>query len=144
MPDELSGFHHVALSVSNRDASAAWYRDMLGFEELFREDQEHRKACVMRFPAGGYGVALVEHVGGPSAAFDPRTRGLDHLAFSVSAAADLDLWATRLTAGGIQHSGAIRLERGAILNFKDPDGISLALFWDRPDADGSPVGEARA
>jgi glyoxylase I family protein len=125
----LASFHHVALSVSDRDTSAAWYAQVLGFEEVFREEQAGRKACVMRFAGGGYSIALVEHVGG-GAAFDPRTRGLDHLAFSV-ARDDLDAWATRLSDAGVEHSGPIEIEVGTILNFKDPDGISLALFRDR-------------
>lgn len=128
---ELARFHHVALSVSDCDASAAWYANVLGFQELFREEHPSRKACVMRFPGGGYGIALVEHVDGHGAVFDPRTRGLDHLAFALSSN-DLDAWAARLSAAGVEHSGPIEIERGVILNFKDPDGISLALFWDRP------------
>jgi hypothetical protein len=29
------------------------------------------------------------------------------------------------------HSGPIEVPPGEILNLKDPDGITLALFWDR-------------
>ena len=34
--------------------------------------------------------------------------------------------------GRLEHSGAVEVPPGAILNFEDPDGIALALFWDRP------------
>ena len=44
---------------------------------------------------------------------------------------ELDEWAARFDAEGVTHSGAIDVPTGAILNFKDPDGIALALFWDR-------------
>ena len=40
---ELLGFHHCALTVRNRDASAAWYAEVLGFEELFREEGDDRR-----------------------------------------------------------------------------------------------------
>jgi hypothetical protein len=33
---------------------------------------------------------------------------------------------------GIEHSGVIEIPPGAILNFRDPDGVALALFWERP------------
>jgi glyoxylase I family protein len=61
----------------------------------------------------------------------PSRVGLDHLAFSVETREQLDEWAARLSAAGVEHSGVAAIAPGAILNFKDPDGISLALFWDR-------------
>lgn len=129
--NDLTGFHHVALTVSDRDASVAWYRDVLGFVELFREEGEDRRACVMRFAHGPIGIGVVEFTG-PHDTFDERRTGLDHLALSVATRDDLDEWAAKLTASGIEHSGAIDVPPGAILNFRDPDGIALALFWDRP------------
>lgn len=125
----LAAFHHVALSVSSRDASAEWYARVLGFEELFREDGSERRAAVMRFRAGGYSVGLVEHRGnGP--AFDARHVGLDHVALAVATLEDLERWAEHLEASGVEHSGVTLVPPGAILNFRDPDGIALALFWD--------------
>ena len=143
-PAELVSFHHVALSVRNRDESAAWYAEVLGFTEFFREESPHRKTCVMAFPGGGYSVGIVEHVDGGREHFDPRARGLDHLAFTVASRDELDGWAKHLTAAGVEHSDPIEIAPGAILNFKDPDGISLALFWDRRGADGRSVGETKA
>jgi glyoxylase I family protein len=107
---------------------------VLGFVELFREDGEERRACVLGFAGGGFSVGVVEHRDGADDAFDPRRRGLDHLAFAVGARNELEGWAERLTARHVEHSGVIGIPPGAILNFKDPDGISLALFWDRPQA----------
>ena len=129
--DDLSGLHHAALTVRDRDASARWYHEVLGFEEVFREDGEERRACVMRFARGGFSVGVVEHLPGDDGAFDPRRRGLDHLAFTVDSLEALHGWADRLSAAGVAHSGVIDVPPGAILNFDDPDGIRLALFWDR-------------
>jgi len=127
----LAGFHHLALTVTDLNASIEWYAAVLGFDELFREDGEHRKACVMRFPGGGQQLGLVQFLPLDDGGFDPRRIGLDHLALAVATRAELDAWAERLTTAGVQHSGAIEVPPGVILNFKDPDGIALALFWDR-------------
>jgi glyoxylase I family protein len=130
---ELARFHHVALTVRDVAASASWYARVLGFQVLFREDGDTRRSCVMRFADGGYAVGLVEYPAMDDVGFDPRRIGLDHVAFLVERREDLDAWADRFDAAGVTHSGAIDAGPGAILNFKDPDGIGLALFWDEPD-----------
>src|SRR5947207_6514942 len=94
---ELRGFRHVALTVTDCDASAEWYQSVLGFEELFREANDERRACVMRFPRGAFGVGVVEHVASADAPFDPSHRGLDHVAFSVGSLEELEQWAQRLS-----------------------------------------------
>lgn len=136
----LEQFHHVALTVEDRDASAEWYARVLGFEEVFREEGEERRACVMRFAGGGFSVGLVEF--GPIGAvrvdrFDPHRTGLDHLAFAAPTREDLDDWDHRLVAEGVTTSGVIDIPVGAILNFTDPSGIALAIFWDGPNPKGS-------
>jgi glyoxylase I family protein len=136
MGQALRAFHHVALTVSDRDAAAEWYGRVLGFKELFREDGDARRACVMQFAGGGYSVGLVEH-GGDRSTFDPTRIGLDHLAFAVTSLDELGSWSARLTELGVDHSGVIEIPPGAILNFRDPDGIALALFWDRDVQSGS-------
>lgn len=35
---ERSGFHHLALTVTDLDRSEAWYRRVFGLVELFGED----------------------------------------------------------------------------------------------------------
>jgi glyoxylase I family protein len=129
--NDLRGFHHVAVTIRDLDASVAWYGGLLGFEELFREEAPDRRACVMTFPDGSYGVGLVEYPTRPFEPFDPRRSGLDHLAFSVGTLDEIRAWATRLSDAGVIHSGVIEIPSGAILNFKDPDDIALALFWER-------------
>jgi glyoxylase I family protein len=131
---ELTGFHHTALTVRDLDTSADWYATVLGFHELFREEADGRRACVMSFPGGAMGVGLVEHRGKDHGLdFDPTVVGLDHLAFTVATKEEMAQWAQRLTDADVEHSGVIEVPPGEILNFKDPDGIALALFWDRPE-----------
>ena len=127
---ELLGVHHVALTVRDLDVSADWSAAVLGFEELFREADDERRACIMRSPDDSVVVGVVEHRAGDDEAYDPTRLGLDHLAFTVGSRAALAHWSQRLTDAGVTHSGVIDTPRGGILNFKDPDGLALALFWD--------------
>jgi catechol 2,3-dioxygenase-like lactoylglutathione lyase family enzyme len=132
---EIQGLRHAALTVRNLDASARWYMDVLGLEEAFSEPGEERRAVVLRLPDGGPVVlGLVQHGRDERPGFDPTVVGLDHLAFAVGSRGELDVWADHLIDRGVAHSGAIDVPPGAILNFKDPDGIALALFWERPTA----------
>lgn len=127
----LDGFHHAALTVSDLQRSADWYSQVLGMVELFREEAPTRRAAVYRFAGGGTSVGLVEHGGSGQGGFDPAVVGLDHLAFSVATQGDMREWAAHLDSQGVAHSGPIEVPPGEILNFKDPDGIALALFWDK-------------
>ena len=126
----LGAFHHAALSVRDCEASSRWYQEVLGLQPLFSEDGAARRARVLAFQAGGYAVGFVEHHLADTSPFDPRRTGLDHLAFTVASLDVLRQWEKRLDQAGITHSGIITVPTGAILNFKDPDGIALALFCD--------------
>jgi glyoxylase I family protein len=132
-----SGFHHVALTVRDCDVSAAWYQQVLGLTELFREDGDERRACVMAFRDGGFAVGVVEHRGADGAPFDARRTGLDHLAFTVSTRAGLDAWVVRLDEHAVDHSAIVDLGERAIVNAKDPDGIACR-------SSGTPTRPARS
>jgi glyoxylase I family protein len=60
--------------------------------------------------------------------FDEDRTGLDHLSFAVDSRADLDAAATVLDDRGVPHGGVKDIGVGAVLEFRDPDGIALELF----------------
>lgn len=95
------------------------------------EPAEHRRAVVLAIPGTDLLLGLCQFYEGSEGSFDPTRVGLDHFAFSVESRANLDGWVDRLDELGIEHSGAIEVPPGAILNLKDPDGIALALMWRR-------------
>ncbi len=121
----MTGFHHLALTVHDLDASASWYERLFNLELVSDEPGDERRASVYRLRGTTQLLGLVEHRGNDGAEFRPDRIGLDHAAFSVPTRAEVDAWAQRLDVAGIEHSGRIDIPLGAILNFTDPDGIAL-------------------
>lgn len=127
----LTGASHVAFTVTDLERSLRWYREVLGAELFLDEREEGRQAVILALAGTALLIGLTTHDGDDPDSFDPARPGLDHFAFSVATRENLDDWATHLDAHGVGHSGAIDVPPGTILNFKDPDGIALALFWRR-------------
>jgi len=127
---DLAGLHHVALSVKDLDRSATWYREVLGLVEELRLTSGDRRSVVLRLPGTTAQLGLVEHASS-GAGFDPRNLGLDHVAFAVGSGEELAAWADRLQEAGVSSSGVVEAPFGGMLHFADPDGIALALFWNR-------------
>lgn len=123
----IVGFRHVGLSVTDLEVSTRWYSDVLGFVEMFRECGPQRSAVILCQLASGVMVGLVQVRGRAGGGFDPARSGLDHLCFLVEDREVLAGWARRLTEAGVEHSGIREMSTGPIVNFKDPDGIALAL-----------------
>lgn len=123
----ITGLRHVGLSVTDLERSAAWYAHVLGFKELFREAEGQRSAVIMGRPGTGLLLGLVHFARGANDAFTPFRTGLNHVCFAVASREEVDGWAARLDELAVPHSGVAQMKTGPILNFKDPDGIALAI-----------------
>lgn len=126
----LTGFHHASVTVTDLDRSAAWYESVFDLTELFDEHGDGRRAKVYRINGTHTMLGLVEHSTTGDDRFRPDRVGLDHLAFAVAERGHVDEWAIALEAANVDHSGPIELPVGAILNFHDPDGVQLSIFWE--------------
>ena len=126
----VTGFHHLAVTVRDLAASSAWYEQLFDLEQLFDEPGDERKGRVYRLRGTSAMLGLVQHAGNDGSAFRPDRTGLDHAAFAVATRADMDAWVAHLDDVGVEHSGAISIPTGAILNFADPDGVALSIFWE--------------
>lgn len=122
---------HIDFSVSDAEASARWYCEVLGLQRLRRADLEHRIMIVLQHAPTGLVIGLNEHKVVPVPRFDDRNMGLDHIGFSVAERADLDAWEKQLSALGVVHSPAVDTTNGAALVFRDPDNIQLEFWWTR-------------
>jgi catechol 2,3-dioxygenase-like lactoylglutathione lyase family enzyme len=126
----LTGFHHLALTVRDLEVSASWYEGLFDLDAVMDEPGDERRAKVYRLQGTDVMLGLTEHRSNDGSVFRPDRTGLDHAAFGVATRADVDAWVERLDAAGIVHSGRIDIPVGAILNFPDPDGIQLSIFYE--------------
>jgi len=123
----ITGFRHAGLTVTDIDRSATWYADVLGFKELFREAEGQRTAVIMGMPGTSLLLGLVHFADGANDAFTPFRTGLDHLCFAVAGREEVNGWASKLDELGVSNSGVVEMKTSPIVNFKDPDGIALAI-----------------
>ena len=127
---------HIDLSVSDVEASADWYCEVLGLRRLRRADLDNRIMVVLLHAETGLIVGLNQHHVPTADRFDEHRPGLDHLGFAVRDRADLDDWEARLTELGVDHSPVQDAPSGSgtALVFRDPDNIQLEFWWTRPRA----------
>ncbi|HVL07283.1 MAG TPA: VOC family protein [Acidimicrobiales bacterium] len=125
----ITGFHHASFTVSDREKSVAWYRDVLGFERHSEVEGETFLRTRMRHPDSGITVTLTEHRQGGGGRFDERRIGLDHLALAVRDLDDLKAWKRRFEERGVDHSEIKETGPGAsMITMRDPDNIQLEVF----------------
>ena len=127
----VSGFSHVALTVSNIEVSREFYSETLGLTVLDSSDTY----CALLI--GGDSLSaliLTSHESGIPGPFSEFRPGLDHVSLAVPDLASLEDWRTRLTQQGV-HSDLRSSEWGHHLNFRDPDNIAVELVVVQPDTD---------
>ena len=121
------GPHHIALSVTDKDASAAWYRRVLGFRFVREFETGIPRILQMHVESGTF-ISVYNHVGRSLDRFDPHRTGLDHLALAVSDDSALLEWVDHLDALGVEHSPVRDLGHARFVSLEDPDGIQIELW----------------
>lgn len=109
-----------ALQCADLDASIAWYRDVLGFELLYRADELawcEMKSAVERVQVG---LGQVE---------EPQTSGGATLTWGV---VDIDTARTRLEGQSVRFDGETMTipDMVRLATFFDPDGNRHMLYQD--------------
>lgn len=107
---------HVALGSQDPDSLGAFYEEMFGTVEVARRDE-------LRFLSGGRGFAYDVVLG-------PWPPGMDHFAFAVASAADLEEARRRLDAAGVAFEALdLEQEHGIVdgLRFVLPSGHVMEL-----------------
>ncbi|MBV8964882.1 MAG: VOC family protein [Mycobacteriaceae bacterium] len=132
----VTGIHHLSLTVSDIEASLAWYQRLLGahripmtFPHYEREDTGF--GVLLLEPRSGLMIGLHTNTGNEGERFDEAHTGLDHVGLNAGTREELAAWAAWLDELGIEHSGIRSGEEPfafATVVFRDPDNIALELF----------------
>ena len=132
----IQGVSHIDLTVSDLDASEAWYTEVFGLTRVLdgRNDDHRFNSRYLLHPDTLLIVGLVRHDDPTAPSFDEHRIGLDHLSFAVASADELARWATRLDELGIERAPVSTGDMWDVLVFRDPDNIQLELFFMKPAA----------
>jgi glyoxylase I family protein len=123
----IQGVHHLSLTVTDLEASAEWYREMFGFQQVMDEAHDGGRALVFMQPETGVFLGLHAHDANDGRPFGETRTGLDHISFSVGSRDDLAGWEKALRDRGVTVSPISDQPWGSVLVFRDPDNIQLEL-----------------
>ncbi len=130
--------HHIALTVTDLDASVAWYQAVFGVHPVLDVPHQGGIGKILADPDRQLMFALHRHDASDGHAFAETRTGLDHVGLAVASRADLVAWQDHLESHGVTR--AARADRpltqspitdapyAAVLVFRDPDNIQLELF----------------
>ena len=129
MPD-ITGIHHVSVTVSDIERSVPWYSEVLGLVTLMKEEHPGGAghAVVLGKPDWSMCVGVHTHPTNERERFAETRTGLDHVSFGVSNRAELGSWEARLTELGVEHSPISDQQGYSVLVFRDPDNIQLEFI----------------
>ncbi|CUU60045.1 Glyoxalase/Bleomycin resistance protein/Dioxygenase superfamily protein [Parafrankia irregularis] len=137
---EIKELGHLVLYVRNLERSAAFYRDVLGWRQVFPEPDG---ANTLGIPAAAFSSGRTHHelllieVGEGAAAL-PRGRrvGLYHFGLKVGDSDDeLRAVLAQIAEAGVQIAGASDHTVTHSLYIYDPDGNEIELYVDVPGVD---------
>jgi catechol 2,3-dioxygenase-like lactoylglutathione lyase family enzyme len=130
--------HHVALTVTDLDASVRWYEEVFAVRHVLDAPHEGGTARILSDPEMTLMFAIHRHDANQSEPFTETRTGLDHVGFLVPSREDLERWQEHLERHGVVRAdqAAKPLTQspisdqpyGSVLVFRDPDNIQLELF----------------
>jgi catechol 2,3-dioxygenase-like lactoylglutathione lyase family enzyme len=130
----LTEIHHVGITVTDAETSAAWYERVLGFQRQFEERHYRSDAggytIVLSPPDLSFSLGVDHHPANSGDSFDPTRTGLDHLSFQVASVDALHAWVGHLNSQDVPNSGVYPMEGFpvSLVTFRDPDGVQLELI----------------
>lgn len=137
MPFNITKIGHVVLNCSDLERSVKFYTEVLGFKvsDVYTPDIAPGGMVFMRCNADHHGVALVGSMPGTSPNIE-----LNHMAFEVGTLDEVFRARDHLKKHNVplDFEGRRRAGVQIAVEFRDPDGHRLEIFWglDQVGSDG--------
>ena len=127
-PFEIRKIGHVVLMVSDLKRSVGFYTGVLGFKvsDIFEKDLMPQGMVFLRCNPDHHGIALVGGATGPT-----RRSEFHHMAFELGSLDEVFRARRHLRDAGakITFEGRRRAGVQVAVEFLDPDGYTLELYW---------------
>ena len=130
--------HHLAVTVTDLDASVAWYGSIFDVHPVLDVPHPGGVGKVLAGPDQQLMIVLHRHDSNDRQRFSEATTGLDHAGFTVPSRQDLEDWQSHLESNGVRRaeqadqpltqSPIADEPYASVLVFRDPDNIQLELF----------------
>jgi glyoxylase I family protein len=133
----LPQLHHIAITVTDLDASVRWYEEVFGVR--FQTDIPHQGGVgkLLADEARALIIVLHRHDANSGGRFSETATGLDHIGLRVPSRADLEAWQSHLESKGVERRPDASMPctqspvadevYASVLVFRDPDNIQLEL-----------------
>jgi glyoxylase I family protein len=130
--------HHLAVTVTDLDASVAWYGSVFDVQPVMDVPHPGGVGKILAGRDQQLMIALHRHEANDRQQFAETRTGLDHAGFTVPTRQDLEQWQAHLESNGVLR--ADQADRpltqspiadepyASVLVFRDPDNIQLELF----------------
>jgi glyoxalase family protein len=137
---QLGGIHHLTAVTANAPQNHVFYTQTLGMRLVKKSVNQDDVSAYHLFYADGEATP-----GSDLTFFDwpvPRerrgTRSIVRTGLRVASEASLQWWLKRFDAAGVAHAGIVERDRGAVLDFEDPEGQRLTLIVDDQSKEARP------
>ena len=128
MPFNITKLGHIVLNVADVERSTKFYTEVMGFKvsDVYTDEIAPGGMVFFRYNGDHHGVAVVGSMPGESPAIE-----LNHVAFEVATLDEVFIAREHLKKHNVKIDFEGRRRAGAqiAVEFRDPDGHRLEIYW---------------